>query len=87
MIDVNRYFKFLVDVSRYFKSLINASGYLILVKFGGIIRLVKFSGFLKYRVDINRNLRLIDLSRFFKFQFGVRAVYYRVFLLAIGGGK
>jgi hypothetical protein len=45
---------------------------------------VKSSRFLKYRVDINRNLRL---SRFFKFWFRVRAVYYKVFLLTAGGSK
>ena len=45
---------------------------------------MEFSGFLKCRVDISGNL---TLSRFFKFQFKVRAVYYRAFLLAMGGGK
>ena len=48
---------------------------------------MKSSGFLKYRVDISRNLRLMDLSKFFKFRFRVRVVSYRAFLLAIGGGK
>ena len=43
--------------------------------------------FLKYKVDISRNFRLIDLSGFFKFQFRVRAVSYRTFLLTIGGSK
>ena len=40
-------------------------------------------------VDLSRNLRLVDLSRFprFYFGFGFRAVYYKVFLLIIGGGK
>ena len=45
------------------------------------------SRFLKCRVDINKNLKLIDLSGFFKFQFRVRAVFYRAFLFIIGGGK
>ena len=44
-------------------------------------------GFLKYRVDISGNLRLMDLSGFFKFQFRVRAVFYRTFLLTTGGSK
>ena len=45
--------------------------------------------FLRYRVDIRRNLRLVDFSRFlrFYFRFRFRAVYYKVFLLIIGGGK
>ena len=59
----------------------------ILVEFSRILRLVESSGFLRYRVDINRNLRLVDLSRFPRYQFRVRAVYYKAFLLIIGGGK
>ena len=78
------YFKFLIDVGRYSKSLINISGYLVLVEFSGIVKSVKSSGFLKYRVDISENLRL---SGFLKFWFKVRVVYYRAFLLAIGGSK
>ena len=68
-----------MDISRIF----------ILVEFGRILRLVESSRFLKYRVDINRNLRLVDLSRFlrFYFRFRFRIVYYKVFLLIIGGGK
>ena len=61
--------------------------YLILVKFSGIIRLVKSGGFFRYRVDISRNLRLMDLSEFFKFQFRVRVISYRAFLFVTGGGK
>jgi hypothetical protein len=38
-----------------------------LVEFGGILRLVESSGFLRYRVDISRNLRLVDLGRFPRF--------------------
>ena len=50
---------------------------------------MKSSRFLRYRVDINRNLRLVDLNRFprFYFRFRFRAVYYKVFLLIIGGSK
>ena len=87
LIDVNRYFRFLVNICRYFKSLIYVVGYLILIKFSGIIRSVESSEFLKYKVDINRNLRLMDLSKFLKFQFGVKVVSYRAFLLTTGGSK
>ena len=56
------------------------------------------SRFLRYRVDIGRNLRLVDLSRNlrlvdfsrfprFRFRFRFRVVYYKAFLLIIGGGK
>ena len=68
------------------------------MEFSRILRLVESSGFLRYRVDISRNLRLVDLSRnprlvdlsgfprfYFRFRFG--AVYYKVFLLIIEGGK
>ena len=69
----------MVDISRIF----------ILVEFGRILRLVEFSGFLRYRVDISRNLKLVDLSKFprFYFRFRFRVVYYKVFLLIIEGGK
>jgi len=41
--------------------------FLILVEFGKIPMLVESGGFLRRRVDISRNLRLVDLSRFPKF--------------------
>ena len=68
-----------MDISRIF----------ILVKFGGILRLAESSRFLRYRVDISRNLRLVDLSRFprFYFRFRFRVVYFKAFLLIIEGGK
>ena len=66
-----------MDVSRNF----------ILMEFGGIPRLVKSSKFLRRRVDIGKNLKLIDFSKFFRFQFGVKMVCCRTFLLAIRGGK
>ena len=59
----------------------------MLMEFGGIPRLVKSGRFLKYRVDINRNLRLMDFSGFPRFQFGVGMVHCRTFLLIIRGGK
>ena len=43
------------------------SGNLILVEFGKISRLVEFSEFLRCKVDINRNLRLMDSSEFPRF--------------------
>ena len=76
-----------MDISRHFKSLIDASGYLILIEFSKIIRLVESNEFFRCGVDISGNLRLINLSRFLKFQFRVRAVSYRIFLLIIGGSK
>ena len=76
-----------MDVGGYSKSLADISRYLILIKIGGIIRSVEFSAFLKCGVDISGNLRLMDLNGFFKFQFRVRVVSYRAFLLAMGGGK
>ena len=57
-----------MDVDGYSRSLADVGGYLVLVEFGGIVRLVNLSGFPK-------------------FQFRVRVVYYRAFLLAMGGGK
>ena len=85
--DVNGYSRFLADIYRYSKSLIDVVGYLILVKFSGIIRSVESGRFFKYRVDISGNLRLIDFSGFFKFWFRVRVVSYKAFLFVIGGGK
>ena len=59
------------------------------MEFSRILRLVESSRFLRYKVDIYRNLRLVDLSRFprFYFTFRFRVVYYKAFLLIIGGGK
>ena len=85
--DINRYFKFLVDAYRYSRSLMDVIRYLILVKFSGIIKLVESGGFLRYKVDISGNLRLMDFSGFPKFQFGVKVVSYKVFLLTIEGSK
>ena len=68
------------------------------MEFGRILRLVESGRFLRCRVDIGRNLRLVDLSRNlrlvdlsgfprFYFRFRFRVVYYKAFLLIIGGGK
>ena len=73
-----------MDISRYSRSLADISKYLISVEFSRIIKSMEFNRFLKYRVDIGENLRL---SRFLKFWFRVRAVYYKAFLLVIEGGK
>ena len=40
---------------------------LILMEFGGISGLVEFSRFLRQKVDIGGNLKLIDPNRFPKF--------------------
>ena len=66
-----------MDISRIF----------ILVEFGGILKLVESSRFLRCGVDIGGNLRLVDLGRFSRFQFRVRAVHYKAFLLTTGGSK
>ena len=42
-------------------------GNLIFIEFSGILRLVESSRFLRRRVDISRNLRLVDLGRFSRF--------------------
>ena len=73
-----------MDISGYSRSLADVGGYFVLVEFSGIVRLVKSSGFLRCGVDIGRNLRL---SGFFKFWFKVRVIYYKVFLLVMGGSK
>ena len=73
--------------NRNFKFLISVSGSLTLVKFSRVSRLVKSNKFLRRGVDISKNLRLIDFSKFSKFQFRVRAVYYKAFLLIIRGSK
>ena len=39
----------------------------ILVEFGKVPRLVKSGKFLKHKVDISRNLRLINFNKFPKF--------------------
>jgi len=51
-------------ISRF---LIDVNGNLILVEFGGILGLVELSRLFRYRVDINRNFRLVDLGRFSRF--------------------
>ena len=48
---------------------------------------MKSSKFLRHRVDINKNLRLINLNKFFKFWFKIKVAYYKAFLLIIRGSK
>ena len=67
-----------MDINKYFKFLADICRY-----FKSLMDVIKYL----ILVEFGRNLRLIDLSRFFKFQFGVRVVYYRVFLFVIGGSK
>ena len=49
------------------RSLIDVGRNLTFVEFGEILGLVESGRFLRCRVDISRNLRLVDLSRFLKF--------------------
>ena len=56
-----------MEFSRISRSLIDVSGNLTFIKFGKIFRLVESGGFLRHRVNVNRNLRLVDLGRFPKF--------------------
>ena len=78
-----------MELGEFFRYKVNISGNFTLIKFDGISKLVKSNKFLRHRVDINGNLKLIDFSRFLRFYFGFRfrAVYYKAFLLIIGGGK
>jgi len=46
---------------------VDISGNLILVEFGGILRLIESGRFLRRRVNIGKNLRLVDLSGFPRF--------------------
>ena len=59
------------------------------MEFSRILGLVESSGILRYRVDIGKNLRLVNLGGFprFYFRFRFRAVRYKAFLLITGGGK
>ena len=57
------------------------------MEFSGIPRLVESSKFLRRKVDIGGNLKLINFSKFPKFQFRVKMVYCRTFLLIMRGGK
>ena len=59
------------------------------MEFSRILRLVESGRFLRCRVDISGNLRLVDLGgnlRFY-FRFRFRVVRYKAFLLITGGGK
>ena len=47
--------------------MVDISRNLILAEFSRIIRLVESGRFLRRRVDIGRNLRLVDLSGFPRF--------------------
>jgi hypothetical protein len=48
---------------------------------------VGFGGISKSLVDISGNFILVEFGRFPRFQFRVRAVRYKAFLLIIGGSK
>jgi hypothetical protein len=57
------------------------------MEFSRILLLVESGRFLRHRVDTSKNLRLVDLGGFLRFQFRVRAVGYKALLLVTGGGK
>ena len=82
LLEFSGYSRFLLNISGYSGSLTDASGYLISVEFSKILKSVKSSRFLRYRVDISKNL-----NRFPKFRFEVKVIHYKTFLLIIGGGK
>ena len=52
------------------------------MEFSKILKSVEFSRFLKYKVDIGENL-----NGFPRFQFRVKVIYYKAFLLIIKGSK
>jgi hypothetical protein len=56
-----------VGFSRNSRSLVDISGIFILVEFSGILGLVESGRFLRCRMDISRNLRLVDLGGFPRF--------------------
>jgi len=45
---------------------VDVSRNLILVEFGRIFELVELSGFLRYRVDVGGNFRLVNPNGFFR---------------------
>ena len=53
-----------MEISRIFRSLVDVSGNLIFIEFSRILRLVESSRILRRKVDISRNLRLVDLLDF-----------------------
>ena len=60
-----------MDVGGYPRSLIDANGYLVSVKFSGTLGSVESNRFLRYKVDIGGNLKLINFSGFPRFRFRV----------------
>jgi len=56
-----------MEFSRIFRSLVDVNRFLILVEFGRILILIESGGFLRRKVGISKNLRIVDLSRFPKF--------------------
>ena len=46
-------------------------GNLRLIEFSGILGLVELGRLFGYRVDVGRNFRLVDSSKFFRFWFRV----------------
>ena len=72
----------LVESGGIFLCGVDIGGILMSVEFGRISGLVEPGGFLRCGVNIGGNFRLVDLSGFFGFWFGVGAVSRGAFLLA-----
>ena len=56
-----------MEIGRIFRSLVSVGKNLTFIEFSGILKLVEFGEFLRRRVDISGNLRLVDLSGFSRF--------------------
>ena len=76
-----------MEFSEVFRSLADINGNFILVEFGGFSRLVKSSKLFRCKVNISKNPKLINFSRFPKFQFKVKVTHYRASLYIIRGSK
>jgi len=48
VVDVCGYFRSVADICRYFRSVADVGGYSVLVEFGGNLKLVDPSGFLRF---------------------------------------
>ncbi len=83
-------FKFLLSLRRYItwgQFVEFSRNFKFLTIIGKNLVSMEFGGFLRRKVDFNGNLRLIDLSGFLRLLFGVKIIYYRVFLFVMGASK
>ena len=56
-----------MEIGGIFRSLVDVGGNLTFMEFSRILGLVESGRFLRRRVDISRNLRLVDLGGFSRF--------------------